>query len=90
MGRYEGVFESTVRRFRLIAAIAVEASRRYWRLPTDSFWAAMAYAMMGGPLLATLFVPALCAACFGVRLPAVTPPLSGEASPCHPVPIARN
>jgi multidrug efflux pump len=48
-------------------------------LLTDPFWGPMAYAMMGGLLVATvltvLFVPALYAACFRAR-PMPVPPLS--------------
>lgn len=63
-------------------------------LLTDPFWGPIAYAMMGRLVVATvlnvLFVPALCATCFQVHPTASTPPLSGDASPRQPVPIARN
>ncbi len=77
LSRYEAVIESTVRRFRPIVVTAAAAVLALMPLLTDPFWGPMAYAMMGGLLMATvltvLFVPALYATCFRVR-PSVVPP----------------
>ena len=80
LSRYEAVIESTVRRFRPIVVTAAAAILALIPLLTDPFWGPMAYAMMGGLLVATvltvLFVPALYAACFRVRpSPAAPPPV---------------
>ncbi|HEY0675354.1 MAG TPA: efflux RND transporter permease subunit [Immundisolibacter sp.] len=78
LSRYEAVIESTVRRFRPIVVTAAAAMLALIPLLTDPFWGPMAYAMMGGLLVATvltvLFVPALYAACFRVRPMPVPPP----------------
>lgn len=80
LSRHEAVIESTVRRFRPIVVTAAAAILALIPLLTDPFWGPMAYAMMGGLLVATvltvLFVPALYAACFRVRpSPAAPPPV---------------
>ena len=80
LSRHEAVIESTVRRFRPIVVTAAAAILALVPLLTDPFWGPMAYAMMGGLLVATvltvLFVPTLYAACFRVRpSPAALPPV---------------
>ena len=80
LSRHEAVIESTVRRFRPIVVTAAAAILALLPLLTDPFWGPMAYAMMGGLLVATvltvLFVPTLYAACFRVRSsPAAPPPV---------------
>nr|ART38719.1 G316 [uncultured bacterium] len=80
LSRHEAVIESTVRRFRPIVVTAAAAILALIPLLTDPFWGPMAYAMMGGLLVATvltvLFVPTLYAACFRVQAsPAAPPPV---------------
>ncbi|MBC7162463.1 efflux RND transporter permease subunit [Immundisolibacter sp.] len=80
LSRHEAVIESTVRRFRPIVVTAAAAILALLPLLTDPFWGPMAYAMMGGLLVATvltvLFVPTLYAACFRVQpSPAAPPPV---------------
>ncbi|MDD3650545.1 efflux RND transporter permease subunit [Immundisolibacter sp.] len=68
---YQAVIEASVRRFRPIVVTAAAAILALVPLMTDPFWGPMAYAMMGGLLVATvltvLCVPALYAACFRLR-----------------------
>jgi multidrug efflux pump len=66
--------EATVRRFRPITLTAAAAMLAMIPLARSVLWGPMAYAIMGGLLVATvltlLFVPALYAAWFRVRRPA--------------------
>ncbi|MFP5463482.1 MAG: efflux RND transporter permease subunit [Gammaproteobacteria bacterium] len=80
LSRHEAVIESTVRRFRPIVVTAAAAILALVPLLTDPFWGPMAYAMMGGLLVATvltvLFVPTLYAVCFRDQpSPAALPPV---------------
>jgi multidrug efflux pump len=71
MSAYQAVIEASVRRFRPIVVTAAAAILALVPLMSDPFWGPMAYAMMGGLLMATvltvLCVPALYAACFRLR-----------------------
>jgi multidrug efflux pump len=66
--------EAGVRRFRPIVLTAAAAVLAMIPLARSVLWGPMAYAIMGGLIVATaltlLFVPALYAAWFGVRAPA--------------------
>jgi multidrug efflux pump len=66
--------EAAVRRFRPIVLTAAAAVLAMIPLARSVLWGPMAYAIMGGLIVATvltlLFVPALYAAWFGVRAPA--------------------
>ena len=67
------VRESTVRRFRPIALTAAAAVLAMVPLSRDVLWGPMAYAIMGGLIVATaltiLFVPALYVAWYRIRKP---------------------
>ena len=71
---WEAVRESTVRRFRPILLTAAAAIFAMIPLSRDVLWGPMAFAIMGGLLVATvltiLFVPALYVAWFRIRRPA--------------------
>jgi len=73
--------EAAVRRFRPIVLTAAAAVLAMIPLARSVLWGPMAYAIMGGLIVATvltlLFVPALYAAWFGVRVPVQHP---GEQS----------
>ena len=79
---WEAIREATVRRFRPIALTAAAAVLAMIPLTRSVLWGPMAYTIMGGLVVATvltlLFVPALYAAWFRVRVPAVRP-TSGAA-----------
>ncbi len=68
---WEAIRESTVRRFRPIVLTAAAAILAMIPLTTNVLWGPMAYAIMGGLLVATgltvLFVPALYALWFRVK-----------------------
>lgn len=70
---WHAVIESTVRRFRPIVLTALAAILGMIPLTRSVFWGPMAVAIMGGLLVATiltlLFLPALYAAWFRIRLP---------------------
>ncbi|MET0510028.1 MAG: efflux RND transporter permease subunit, partial [Burkholderiaceae bacterium] len=70
---WEAVRESTVRRFRPILLTAAAAMFAMIPLSRDVLWGPMAFAIMGGLLVATvltiLFVPALYVAWFRIRAP---------------------
>jgi multidrug efflux pump len=72
---WEAIREATVRRFRPIALTAAAAVLAMIPLTRSVLWGPMAYTIMGGLVVATvltlLFVPALYAAWFRVRVPAV-------------------
>jgi multidrug efflux pump len=74
---WEAIREATVRRFRPIALTAAAAVLAMIPLTRSVLWGPMAYTIMGGLVVATvltlLFVPALYAAWFRVRVPAVRP-----------------
>ena len=70
-GAWEAVRESSVRRFRPIALTAAAAIFAMVPLSRDVLWGPMAFAIMGGLIIATaltvLFVPALYVALYRVR-----------------------
>ncbi len=72
---WEAIREATVRRFRPIALTAAAAVLAMIPLTRSVLWGPMAYTIMGGLIVATvltlLFVPALYAAWFRVRVPAL-------------------
>jgi multidrug efflux pump len=81
---WDAIVESTVRRFRPIVLTAAAAILAMIPLTRSTFWGPMAWAIMGGLLVATLltllFLPALYAACYGAKRPA-----SGdEPAPAQP------
>ncbi|MEN9314386.1 MAG: hypothetical protein RIS35_779, partial [Pseudomonadota bacterium] len=71
LGAWEAVRESAVRRFRPISLTAAAAVLAMIPLSRDVLWGPMAYAIMGGLIVATvltlLFVPALYVAWYRVR-----------------------
>ncbi len=71
VSRWEAVRESTVRRFRPICLTAAAAVLAMVPLSRDVLWGPMAFAIMGGLIVATLltvlFVPALYVAWYRVR-----------------------
>ncbi|MCB6182503.1 efflux RND transporter permease subunit [Leeia sp. TBRC 13508] len=71
---WQAIIESTVRRFRPIMLTALAAILAMIPLTRSIFWGPMAFAIMGGLLVATvltlLFLPALYAAWFRVKKPA--------------------
>ena len=79
---WDAIRESAVRRFRPIVLTAAAAVLAMIPLTRSVLWGPMAYAIMGGLIVATiltlLFVPALYAAWFRVRVPEVRP-ASGAA-----------
>jgi multidrug efflux pump len=72
--RWEAIVESTVRRFRPIVLTAAAAVLAMIPLSRNDFFGPMAVAIMGGLIVATaltlLFLPALYAAWYKVRMPA--------------------
>ena len=72
---WNAVIDATVRRMRPIMLTAAAAILAMIPLSRSNFWGPMAVAIMGGLLVATiltlLFLPALYAAWFRVRKPAV-------------------
>jgi multidrug efflux pump len=73
---WEAIVDATVRRFRPIMLTAAAAVLAMIPLTRSAFYGPMAVAIMGGLLVATVltlvFLPALYAAWFGVRLPSVS------------------
>jgi multidrug efflux pump len=80
---WEAIREATVRRFRPIALTSAAAVLAMIPLTRSVLWGPMAYAIMGGLIVATvltvLFVPALYAAWFRVRVPGLRPAAGGAA-----------
>jgi multidrug efflux pump len=78
---WTAIREATVRRFRPITLTAAAAILAMIPLTRNVLWGPMAFAIMGGLLVATvltvLFVPALYAAWFRVREPVPTDPQAG-------------
>lgn len=76
LGDWQAIVESTIRRFRPIALTAGTAILAMIPLTRSVFFGPMAVAIMGGLAIATLltvlFLPALYAAWFKVRLPKAT------------------
>jgi multidrug efflux pump len=85
---WEAVRESSVRRFRPILLTAAAAIFAMVPLSRDVLWGPMAFAIMGGLIIATLltvlFVPALYVAWYRVRPDVVTDPAHRAGSPAHP------
>lgn len=78
LDRWNAIIESAVRRFRPITVTGLAAVLAMGPLTTDSFWGPMAWAMMGGLVVATLLtsflVPTLYVIFFRVK-----PPMQGPA-----------
>jgi multidrug efflux pump len=74
MEKWHAIREATVRRFRPIVLTAAAAVLAMIPLTRSILWGPMAYAIMGGLIVATvltvLFVPALYAAWFRIKRPA--------------------
>jgi multidrug efflux pump len=87
-GAWEAVRESSVRRFRPILLTAAAAIFAMVPLSRDVLWGPMAFAIMGGLIIATLltvlFVPALYVAWYRVRPDVVTDPAPRGGPPSHP------
>jgi multidrug efflux pump len=70
---YDAIVESAVRRFRPIVLTALAAVLGMIPLTRSTFWGPMAWAIMGGLVVATLltllFLPALYAAAYRVKKP---------------------
>jgi multidrug efflux pump len=73
---WDAIVESAVRRLRPISLTALAAILAMIPLTRSTFWGPMAWAIMGGLLIATLltllFLPALYAMCYGAARPSVT------------------
>jgi multidrug efflux pump subunit AcrB len=73
MERAEAVVEATVRRARPVLLTALAAVLAFIPLATDSFWGPLAYVLIGGTAVGTLvtllFLPALYAVFYRIRLP---------------------
>src|SRR5450830_297097 len=73
---WDAIVESAVRRLRPIVLTALAAILAMVPLTRSVFWGPMAWAIMGGLAVATLltliFLPALYAACYRVKRPAIT------------------
>jgi multidrug efflux pump len=80
---FQAVVDATVRRARPILLTAAAAVLAMIPLAQSAFWGPMAVAIMGGLAVATLltllFLPALYAAWFRVKLPAAEPAMPGVA-----------
>ena len=74
---WEAIVESTVRRFRPIVLTALAAILAMIPLTRSTFWGPMAWAIMGGLLVATLltllFLPALYASIYRAKRPGAAP-----------------
>ena len=74
---WDAIVESTVRRFRPIVLTALAAILAMIPLTRSTFWGPMAWAIMGGLLVATLltllFLPALYAAFYRAQRPGASP-----------------
>jgi len=86
---WDAVIDATVRRARPILLTAGTAIFAMIPLSRSVFWGPMAFALMGGLLVATaltlLFLPALYAAWFRVKKPAAATVVANDA---HPSPLA--
>jgi multidrug efflux pump len=80
---FQAVVDATVRRARPILLTAAAAVLAMIPLAQSAFWGPMAVAIMGGLAVATLltllFLPALYAAWFRVKVPAAEPAMPGVA-----------
>jgi len=89
---WEAVVESAVRRLRPISLTALAAILAMIPLTRSTFWGPMAWAIMGGLLVATLFtllfLPALYAMCYGASRPQVTSTQSQDTSSSEVFPCA--
>jgi multidrug efflux pump len=80
---WDAIVESAVRRFRPIMLTALAAILAMIPLTRSTFWGPMAWAIMGGLLVATLltllFLPALYASWYGAKKPTHVSPLEGAS-----------
>jgi multidrug efflux pump subunit AcrB len=85
---WNAVIDATTHRFRPIVLTAAAASLGMIPIAPEIFWGAMAYAIIGGLIVATLltllFLPALYVAWFRVKEPAQQRPVRAKA----PAPVA--
>lgn len=83
MARGEAIVEATMHRLRPILLTAAAAILGLMPIANEVFWGPMAFAMMGGLLIATvltlIFLPALYAAWYRVPLPTESAPHAGAA-----------
>jgi multidrug efflux pump len=81
---WEAIVESAVRRLRPISLTALAAILAMIPLTRSTFWGPMAWAIMGGLLVATLltllFLPALYAMCYGASRPQASASNATESS----------
>jgi multidrug efflux pump len=81
---WEAIVESAVRRLRPISLTALAAILAMIPLTRSTFWGPMAWAIMGGLLVATLltllFLPALYAMCYGASRPQLTESVTDPSS----------
>ena len=81
---WDAIVESAVRRLRPISLTALAAILAMIPLTRSTFWGPMAWAIMGGLLVATLltllFLPALYAMCYGARRSASEPVVDTQSS----------
>lgn len=81
---WDAIVESAVRRLRPISLTALAAILAMVPLTRSTFWGPMAWAIMGGLLVATLltllFLPALYAMCYGARRSASEPVIDTQSS----------
>ena len=72
MGQFNALIEATVQRTRPVLLTALAAALAFVPLAQDAFWGPMAYVLIGGTLVGTLitllFLPALYALWFRVRI----------------------
>jgi multidrug efflux pump subunit AcrB len=84
---WDAVIDSTIRRARPIVLTAGTAIFAMIPLSRSVFWGPMAFALMGGLLVATaltlLFLPALYAAWFRVKRPAAGTAVANDSHPPH-------
>jgi multidrug efflux pump len=89
---WDAIVESTVRRFRPIVLTAAAAILAMIPLTRSTFWGPMAWAIMGGLLVATLltllFLPALYAACYRAKRPGAEPAARHPSSGAKPLPTS--
>jgi multidrug efflux pump subunit AcrB len=87
MERGRAIIEATMHRLRPILLTAAAAVLGLVPIAGDVFWGPMAYAMIGGLLIATLltliFLPALYAAWYRVPQPSVAPTPMPSPAPAH-------
>ena len=81
---WEAIVESAVRRLRPISLTALAAILAMIPLTRSTFWGPMAWAIMGGLLVATLltllFLPALYAMCYGAARGQAAAPVANDPS----------